>query len=59
MQQKTQLITIREGLAGIGLLLVAAGLALWSIPLALTTVGALLFGLAVWPYIAPRAGGDE
>jgi hypothetical protein len=56
--QKDRLITIREWLGGIGLLLFASGLALWSIPLALTTVGALLFGLAVWPYIAPQRGDE-
>lgn len=52
--KKEPLITIREGLAGAGLLLLAVGLALWSVALALTVVGALLFGVAVWPFVVPQ-----
>ena len=39
----------------LGLGLLAAGLALVSTALALGVIGALLFGLAVWPSLARRA----
>lgn len=40
------------GLLGLGLM--ATGLALVSIPAALSVTGAMLFGLAVWPYVTRR-----
>lgn len=39
----------------LGLALLAGGLALWSVPLAMVVIGGLLFGLAVWPLlVTPR-----
>lgn len=49
----------------IGFLLIAAGLVCVAVPLALIVCGALLFGLAIWPWpqvwlllSKPPPGGD-
>jgi membrane protein implicated in regulation of membrane protease activity len=44
----------REILALVGLIMLFVGLSLWSIAVALSTVGALLLLFAAWPYVAPR-----
>jgi len=50
-----KLFGLNEGIGLVGLLMLGGGLAMWSVPLALVVVGALLFGLAVWPLIStPR-----
>ena len=48
----------REIIALLGLLLIAGGLAMVSIPAAMITTGALLFGLAVIPLLAHQEKAD-
>ena len=54
---KDPLIGWREVVGMIGLLLLAAGLAMVSIPLALIVCGALLFAVAVVPLMLPTGKG--
>ncbi len=49
---------LRECVAALGLALLATGLALWSLPLALVVVGVLFLVAAVAPlFLVPRGGG--
>ena len=52
-----KLLGLRELLALLGLGLLAAGLAMVSIPLALIVCGALLFAVAVVPLMLPTGKG--
>ena len=49
----------REIIATLGLGLIAAGLAMVSVPAALVVTGALLLGLAVWPLVRRGPGESE
>ena len=48
----------REALAIVGLGMIAAGLAMVSVPAALVVTGALLFGLAIWPLMRHGESSD-
>ena len=58
MPKREPLIGVQEIVGLLGLALLAAGIVyLFGIGWAMTGTGALLFGLAVWPYLtAPRKG---
>ena len=64
--QMKQLLAYGQDAIGVtGFVLLAAGLALVAVPLALIVCGALLFGLAIWPWpqlwpliSRPPRGGD-
>ncbi len=44
----TKLVATRFALAGVGLTLVAAGLILFDLRIALIVIGAILLALAIW-----------
>jgi hypothetical protein len=62
MGQKQRLIGPREGLALLGLAMLATGVALlWHVAAAMVLVGAVMLWLSVWPMLAlaRRPGGDD
>jgi hypothetical protein len=44
-------VKLPDALVLLGLLLLATGLALWSVPLMLVVVGAVLMGAGVWSHV--------